>query len=1521
MSRRFKLLGLLITLTMSLILPPISDAHISFSLPKVGQIGTWEAERAKTEGSWDLIRHPSASGGMYLKPKEIGEKTELIFPIEIHRPVDLRIWALLWRHSDRRPARHFPYPLEHRPGPDVIDWWKTGRKRILLFTSPETGRVAALDPQSEKVIGTADLGGYIADLIVDRNRNMIYLANSTEDRVQILNPTDLSHVAEIRIEGAPWSLALEGDNLYVGCLKGRKIVRIDLVSRSVSAAAEAPWEVAHIELLGKEDRRAVAWLEPIVIDMESFKRVENDREQYGFGRKTVAEVGRWNRPGWIRFTSPSHHLLKLEAVTGKDRISKEIDVRSVTEAPEVSDMFPTPLKETPGPDAMVMLAGKLFFTSPSTGRIGVVDAGSGELIRTIDVGGYLSDIASDPTVGKLFVSDALGDRVVVIDPAKLEIEGEVAVPDMPVALEAFIPPGWLKGCRSSLLVACYEARKVVRVDPDKLEITGEVDLPAEPLLLKVVTSPNNSWWPLIPSDRIALELRTRLAVFLSPMAFDPETLQRIGSADVSPRFYRRSSVSFELGNGISKRFRADNAHTVEASLIDREGRAVEERWIDVSSVTDPQLAPPMPLSRYDRPGPLTISLDDGPEYPWRREIWMTPDQMQFLVAETREFWCWNSPVLHLEPGRHTIRVKAYSPFLQIDAIKVERSPEGSIRMKVVGEPPHAEAIPERYRSLFYHDEPVRFKLELENLLGEPQGINIHYEARNYMNEVEAIGSMELTLMPKEVRSERINLELENTGTFALLLTLRSPQGEMIREHRFVRVPKLEHPRMLFRREDIPQIKARIAEHPRLFERYFEWLRRQCEREGFLPAGIARSSFVPKLPEKQRKLPQNGAWRRYDLGWRMLAVQFGAMFADDREMRDYFRSKIRQILKDARTDYYCIFHHHGPFFPGAVAALFDLVAATSGEADDEVEKLREFFNGYLGDMNVFPWTLASIEEPLTVRERALLWHIGMWLANIDRYFTLHQGKRGGRRWINERTACHCPYAGYGYSFLYLRNLFGERRFHGKKLIYGFLTHSELVRPVNDRRRMFGPVGPLGEPMRWIDNVLSKHPLEGRRYAWEKLIRGLEKGEISEEEVDGLLEFKESASTTKPMAFVVPIALALGWYDPEAPEVELGELPPTLFFEGEGDVVMRSDWGPTATEVIFRCGLRDHVYRHQPTHLLIVKRGEFLLGTASSYGDDGNPNPGKTWGNVVVVEPSDWRRRWGENLRHPRAEEYCLINRFSDPTFRYISREERLVRYKPAERGWGGGLDLHGHTESLLLKEGEIIAYETWPEFDYVAGDATNSWDLGLAEEAYRQVVFVKPDIVVVYDRVSLGPGAERGYWVAATGPELEVKGNRFVVRSGSEAMHGWVMLPEDPKLETYDPSKRNKYTIPPPFSISYSWRLFDGRTRHQKVLEIHPTHLGRKLEYLILMRIGGGEVEVKTDVDDRYAGISLLSDGRWINIRFRREGPVGGDITLIGGKLIEHEFTNQVEDDYHHWSDDPRFEMWMTDLRFRFLNMM
>ena len=352
-------------------------------------------------------------------------------------------------------------------------------------------------------------------------------------------------------------------------------------------------------------------------------------------------------------------------------------------------------------------------------------------------------------------------------------------------------------------------------------------------------------------------------------------------------------------------------------------------------------------------------------------------------------------------------------------------------------------------------------------------------------------------------------------------------------------------------------------------------------------------------------------------------------------------------------------------------------------------------------------------------------------------------------------------------------------------------------------------------------------------------------------------------------------------------------------------MRSGWTSDATEVYSVSGIRDHVYKHHPTHFWLIKGGDFLVGTASLFRDDGFPFP--SWGNVVAIG-NDWADRWQANMYHPRGLEYSVINRFSDATGGYMERDRRLAGYQPAERGFGGGLDLHGHTQSAFFQEGELVAYETWPRFDYAAGDATNSWLTSEAAEVYRQLVFLKPDTVVVYDRVKLGPEAKTTRWLAATGPVLSSEGSRFAIRSGDARAEGLVLLPERAAIHTYRGLDR------------YPKLFWEGQSVDQHVLEIEPATSAAEVEYFVVLRVGEKElapVAARLVQDDGLVGAELdLGDGK-ARVLFRRQGPLGGRLSLLpeDGKSFEHELASGVDDTYRHWSADPRYQMWTTDPRF------
>ena len=178
---------------------------------------------------------------------------------------------------------------------------------------------------------------------------------------------------------------------------------------------------------------------------------------------------------------------------------------------------------------------------------------------------------------------------------------------------------------------------------------------------------------------------------------------------------------------------------------------------------------------------------------------------------------------------------------------------------------------------------------------------------------------------------------------------------------------------------------------------------------------------------------------------------------------------------------------------------------------------------------------------------------MWVLNVDRYFDVHAGMRGGNWWLSERTGCCCPLHGVARAILFHRNVFGIKRFFERPAMGGLFTHHEYVHPRFDKGGYFSHFLSRGEGrgsavMRDVVPSLAKQPVELADRGWKRWAEQLEQPSLSREDTARLF--------AAPLGDVLPWFLALGWFDPSAPTVRWDEMPPTVLFDGEGEVVMHS-----------------------------------------------------------------------------------------------------------------------------------------------------------------------------------------------------------------------------------------------------------------------------------------------------------------------------------------------------------------------------
>ena len=114
------------------------------------------------------------------------------------------------------------------------------------------------------------------------------------------------------------------------------------------------------------------------------------------------------------------------------------------------------------------------------------------------------------------------------------------------------------------------------------------------------------------------------------------------------------------------------------------------------------------------------------------------------------------------------------------------------------------------------------------------------------------------------------------------------------------------------------------------------------------------------------------------------------------------------------------------------------------------------------------------------------------------------------------------------------------------------------------------------------------------------------------------------------------------------------------------------------------------------------------------------------------------------------------------------------------------------------QGKITAFETTPAVDVVIGDASASYPSETGVELFkRAIIFVKPDLIVVYDRLKTSEPATFEYWLHAAN-EFKLEHPRQVqIRNGDIACDVRFLRPSNLSFEQtnqYDPNPRPRVSL-------------------------------------------------------------------------------------------------------------------------------
>jgi DNA-binding beta-propeller fold protein YncE len=1441
-----------------------------------GAVTVFDAAKAAAVGKWTSQPNPLVAGGTYMSAGAEGVGTSLEFPIEVDKPTEIAVKPLWFSHGDQRKARRFPdtlpffnvqqdwpiqgawydynapltmpAPVVSKPGPDAIDVLGDHA----YFTAPAGGKIGVVDLQTQKVVGSFDVGGYASDLVADKDRNELLVADAAHNLIVVFDAKDGKKLAEIPVPALPWSIALYQGKLFVASMAAKRIAVVDVAARKVTGGFDLPVGPQNVAVTAGANPQLIVRLLPMVTDARTLKEVPADRLTYW----------PWNIFGAEFIEGEKEALDKAIVAYPKAKLKTFFCGRRPTAL--VLDSGPSLARyraRYPNP----VPASKLFLVEPDSKAITVVPAD----------GGKVTQIALDETPTAMSLYDL------------------------------------------RLYVLCKQAKKVLLVDVTNDKVVDTVNLPyvADEFFVGCLAPKTTSDEYITSSPVMEHAIPGRIAVGFHPLAFDPQTLALAAAPD-------RPFLPLDRHNKVSpqggkiKQLAVDNLHTIQVddnpTAPAKPAGPPTPRWIDTSCVTDFHVTGnPALLMPGDEPGAVTLRVDNGPEYDWENDVWFTPDYRMMLVRGTDEFDLWNGVRFTLAPGKHVLKVTARSRYANLEGIQVKRTLAGAldVRFQPLPEKAHggAEAAVPSYGGTFGADEPMWFNVKITNKSDHPQDLRCEWTMKNYAGATASSGNYAFTVAAGATVVQPMKSDLKEPGRYTIRMKISSPDGEHEVYHRFVKLPKLDYPRLIARAEDTPQIQDRLKKYATLFGRYREYLRRQSEKADFVPK-VIRGSWGQEM------------WKEYPK-WHALCLAFADAYLEAADARKYQAKLVPLVGEPGGYDAW-----QGNYeFGDAHTILSDLMMSGSDEAKKNRDKFYgEPNNGALNSQQVggtnLPDYLMSIKDPLTEQNRAVLYRAAMEMNNYDGYFGAHAGSRGGNWWHGTSAMCHCPVHSMTRTFLWWRNFFGEKDFFERTSIRGMLTLQSYAYPRFDTHtywdrsafRETWDTTKNTEAMRWALSGLSRQPLEKTYY--KEVFDCIDKlsGPMTDEakEVDELL--------SKGCNVVIPMYLALGWVDPDLKAVQWEEMPPSMIFDPEGAVCMKSGWDKNMTDIYFVSGIKDMSYRAIPNHFQIFKAGEMIAGMAR-VGDHGCPVP--LYGNSVRVgeEERPFKGYLTTGWNYERMDERFVTDCFSTLGYTYMFRDWRLSGYREEGTNWDGGghghsypreVVMHSHTSHPFFSEGKILAYETSPEFDYVVGDATNSWALDDVEEAYRQVLFVRPDVIIMYDRLALGDPPKSVKWPMMTVLNTANKAgnptltdNVFSSANGVASVWGKALLPKGGKIKATTCGIEGL----PPNAVGY--------------IEIQPPKKSRRAEFLVAMRVGLAQaqpLDCKLVETAGQAGIAFTYDSKSYTVLFNREGAVGGHIKIEenGETTTDRDLTQQVRDTYENWKGTGLFDKWMHEDRFK-----
>jgi hypothetical protein len=240
--------------------------------------------------------------------------------------------------------------------------------------------------------------------------------------------------------------------------------------------------------------------------------------------------------------------------------------------------------------------------------------------------------------------------------------------------------------------------------------------------------------------------------------------------------------------------------------------------------------------------------------------------------------------------------------------------------------------------------------------------------------------------------------------------------------------------------------------------------------------------------------------------------------------------------------------------------------------------------------------------------------------------------------------------------------------------------------------------------------------------------------------------------------------LVWRDPAVAKADHKRSKLSHFSPGAGCVFARSSWDDDATYFSFRCGKRFTSHQHLDVgHFNVYKHAELAGdgGQYDSFGVDHDVNY-----HLRTIAHSTM-------LIHDPQERWPRI-RAGNVTGNDGGQHHNWPHHN------GAVLDAQEWLKDRQLYDiADIPAFEDRGAYLYVAGDATRAYSAKKLDYFTRQIVYLRPDTLVIFDRVKSKDAAFKKTWLLQAMRTPASQPPHLVITNGKGRLFVQTLLPEDP----------------------------------------------------------------------------------------------------------------------------------------------